>query len=343
MTDGGTAGRPDGGAMRLGGYERADIGVQPSAADAAVRSPRLPPIPAVPPSRRPAVPAVPWLNAPAMTAVLIWSGTFPIAKYALDEFHVLSYAAIRPLVAAALGFAVLAWRRDGIGIARADWPRLLVAGFCGMAAFQICFIVGLQRTSASHSALIASAAPPILGALVLWGLRGERPIARAGVGLALGFVGVALLVGDPNAEGASLAGDLISLGAALAWVVVTIVPASLVRRYGALRVSAWLILCAGVAFFPISLGALRQTARDVPSLLAWGSLFYTAILGMVTANSLWQRAVQTLGANRTMPYLYLQPLLALGLSAILLGERMGPVQYAGGLLAMVGVVLVNRR
>jgi drug/metabolite transporter (DMT)-like permease len=292
-------------------------------------------IPSVSPSLRPSV--------SALTAVLIWSGTFPIAKYALDEFPVMSYAAIRPFLAAALGFGLLKLRGEGIGVARGDWPRLLVAGFLGMALFQICFIVGLGETSASHSALIASAAPPILGALVLWGWRGERPGRRTAIGLALGFIGVALLVGDPNAEGATVRGDLISLLAALAWVLVTIVPVPLVKRYGALRISSWLILFAGTSFVPFSLGALRSTAEHVPSLLAWGSLVYTALLGMVTANSLWQRAVQSLGAGGTMPYLYLQPLLALALSALLLGERMGPLQTGGGLLAMAGVVLVTRR
>lgn len=283
-----------------------------------------------------------WLNLPAFTAVVIWSGAFPIAKYALDEFHVLSYAAIRPWIAAAIGFALLRLRGEGPRIERRDWPRLLLAGFVGMAGFQICFIVGLERTSASNSALIASAAPPILGALVLWQLRGERPGRRAILGLALGFVGVALLVGDPGASGATIVGDLISLGAALAWVVVTIVPPPLVKRYGAVRVSAWMIFCAAVAFLPFSLGPLAETARDMPSVLAWGSLFYTAILGMVTANTLWQRAVQALGANQTMPYLYLQPLLALALAAVMLGERMGPLQLVGGLAAMVGVALVRR-
>ena len=284
-----------------------------------------------------------WLNVPALTAVVIWSAAFPIAKYALEEFHVLAYAAIRPLIAATVGFALLKLRGRGIGIARADWPRLLVAGFAGMVVFQLGFIVGLERTSASHSALIASAAPPILGAILLWLWRGDRPGRRSTLGLAVGFAGVALLVGDPNAEGATVSGDLISMLAAAGWVVVTIVPAPLVRRYGPLRLATWLTLCAGVTIIPFSLDALRETAREMPSLLAWGSLVYTAILGMVIANVLWHRAVQTLGANQTLPYLYLQPLLALALAAVLLGERMGPLQLAGGLAAMVGVALVRGR
>ena len=284
-----------------------------------------------------------WLNVPAFTAVVIWSAAFPIAKYALDEFHVLSYAAIRPLIAASIGFAVLRLRGEGIGIARDDWPRLLIAGLGGMVVFQLGFIVGLARTSASHSALIASAAPPILGAILLWTWRGERPGRRAALGLAVGFLGVALLVGDPSAADATVAGDLISMLAAAGWVVVTIVPAPLVKRYGPLRLATWLILVAGVTIIPFSLGPLRETARDVPSPLAWGSLVYTATLGMVIANVFWHRAVQTLGANQTLPYLYLQPLLALALAALLLGEQMGPLQLIGGLAAMVGVALVRGR
>ena len=284
-----------------------------------------------------------WLSLSALTAVLIWGGTFPIAKYALDEFSVLSYATIRPFVASGIIFAILRFRSEPIGIARSDWPRLLLAGFGGMFLFQAGFIFGLDMTSASHSAIIASAGPPILGMLVLWFLRGDQPSTRMLTGLAVGGIGVVLLVGDPNAEGASVLGDLISLGAALAWVGVTIIPEPLVRRYGPLRVTAWMILCAGVAFLPISAPDLIETARDMPSPLAWGSLFYTAILGMTVANTLWQRAVHSVGASQTMPYLYLQPVVALGLAAVMLGERFSPLQLAGGLLAMVGVALVRRR
>ena len=283
-----------------------------------------------------------WLSIPALIAVVVWGGTFPIAKYALDEFSVLAYATIRPLIAAGLMFGVLRLRGEPLGIAREDWPRLLLSGFGGMFLFQAGFIFGLDKTSASHGALIASAGPPILGAVILWLARGERPGARTLVGLALGGVGVALLVGNPGADGATILGDLISLAAALAWVGVTIVPAPLVRRYGAFRLTAWLILCAGVAFVPFSIPALTRTAQDMPSPLAWGSLFYTAILGMTVANTLWQRAVSSIGANQTMPYLYLQPAIALGLSGLILGERLGPIQIAGGLLAMVGVGLVRR-
>jgi drug/metabolite transporter (DMT)-like permease len=283
-----------------------------------------------------------WLSVPALTAVLIWGGTFPIAKFALDEFSVLSYATIRPFVASGIIFTVLRFRGEPLGIAREDWPRLLLAGFAGMFLFQAGFIFGLDLTSASHSAIIASAGPPILGMLALWLLRGDRPTGRMLAGLAVGGGGVILLVGDPSADGASILGDLISLGAALAWVGVTIIPEPLVRRYGAFRVTAWMILCSAVAFLPISAGELIETAQDMPSPLAWGSLFYTGIFGMTIANSLWQRAVHSVGVSQTMPYLYLQPAVALGLAAVMLGERLGPVQLAGGLLAMVGVALVRR-
>jgi drug/metabolite transporter (DMT)-like permease len=295
--------------------------------------------------KAPKSPWIAWLallNVPALTAVLVWGGSFPIAKYALDEFSVVAYAVIRPLLAAGLMFGMMRLRQEPLGIERRDLPRLLLSGFGGMFLFQAGFIIGLDRTSSSHSALIASAAPPVLGAIVLWLLRGERPNRRAFLGLALGFSGVALLVSEASGDGATVMGDLISVGAALAWVTVTILPAPLVRRYGPFRLTAWLILCAGIAFIPFSLGAIQETAEDVPSFLAWGSLLYTAFLGMVTANTLWQRAVQKLGANQTMPYLYLQPAIALVLSALMLGERLGPIQLAGGLLARVGVGLVRR-
>lgn len=284
-----------------------------------------------------------WINVPALAAVVIWGAAFPIVKYALAEFPVLAYAALRPVIAVALLFGLLRLRGEPLGVERGDWPRLLAAGYAGMALFQLCFILGLGYTSASHSALLLCTSP-LLGAVVLWLGRREPVSARSLVGLLLGLTGVALVVlqADPSGT-ASLAGDLLTLLAALGWVGVTILPRSLVARYGPVKVTAWLLLASATVLVAIGWQETLEALRSPPSLLAWLSLLYSAVVAMVLANVLWQRAVRALGSTQTLVYFYLQPVVAILLAAVMLGERLGLLQAIGGTITLLGVGLVQRR
>lgn len=282
-----------------------------------------------------------WVNLPALAAVVIWSGVYPFSKYALGEFPLLSYVALRPLIASTMLFGFLAVRRQPLRVERADRPRLLLAALAGMVTFQLFFIIGLEFTSASHSALL-NASSPLLGAAVLLLAGRYRPDRRSALGLVAGFAGVAILLSGADAAGAALSGDLLTLVSALGWVVVSTVPRPLVARYGPALVAGWMIVCAAVVTLPLGLSTLGELIANPPSLLAWGALIYSSVLGMFMANVLWQRAVHHLGSTQTMAYLYLQPFLALLLSAALLGERLTPTQALGGLIALAGVGLVRR-
>jgi drug/metabolite transporter (DMT)-like permease len=284
-----------------------------------------------------------WLNPPALVAVVIWGAAFPIVKFALAEFPILAYAALRPVIAVVVLFGLLWLRGEPLGIERHDWRRLLAAGYAGMALFQLCFILGLGYTSASHSALLLCASP-LLGAVALWLTRHEPVSLRSLAGLLVGLGGVALVVLQADASGtASLTGDLLTLLAALGWVGVTVLPQSLVARYGPVKVTAWLLLASATVLVAIGWREMLVALRHPPSLLAWLSLLYSAVVAMVLANVLWQRAVRALGSTQTLVFFYLQPVIAILLAAAMLGERLGPLQAIGGAITLLGVRLVQRR
>src|SRR5262249_52884978 len=160
----------------------------------------------------------------------------------LDEMSTLAYVALRPVLAAAILFAFLRVSRRPIGIAREDWSRFAVAGIGCMGISQLCFIGGLALTSVFHNVILARTGP-----LISSGIRGvfrrEIPDRQTVAGLALGFTGVVVLVTDAGSTaGTSVEGDLLSLGAALAWVGATVLPQPLGIRYGAPRTTAWLLL-----------------------------------------------------------------------------------------------------
>ncbi|MDW8059279.1 MAG: EamA family transporter [Thermomicrobium sp.] len=283
-----------------------------------------------------------WIDGEAFLAVLIWGASFPIVKHGVDAFGPLAFAVLRLLVAIACLLLWLRLRGESLRIERADWPRLALAGFGAMGVFQIVFLVGMRHTTSTHSALFLNTSP--LWALpISWLFERERPRVAGLIGAALGFLGVVLMVGTPDPTGrATLLGDLLTLGAAICWVGVTLIPRPLVKRYGAVPVTTWMLASSLVV---VGLAGARETVAALAAPLglgAWGALLYTGILAMVGANVFWQRAVQRLGAATTLVYYYLQPGIAMALGAAFLGERVRLAQVVGLVAVFAGVLVAQR-
>jgi drug/metabolite transporter (DMT)-like permease len=282
------------------------------------------------------------INPTALLTVLIWSAIAPFTKYALRDFPPLGFMAFRMGLAATTVFLYLLLRRQPMRIAREDIPKFLLAGVVFFGLSTMLFTEGLAHTTVAHMIILASTGP-LIAAVWRGVVYHDRPDTRSLIAMLIGFGGVLIVVGDASsAEGASVLGDLMGLASATLWVAVTVYPQPLVKKYGALRSTGWMILASLLLIVPVSIPSLRSLARDVPPSLAWGALLYAA-MGTLLGNTLWQSAVQQVGPARTLIYLYLQPFMALLIAAIILGDRLTPMQAVGGLLAIGGVMLVKKR
>jgi drug/metabolite transporter (DMT)-like permease len=281
------------------------------------------------------------INPTAFVTVLIWSAIAPFTKYALADFPPLAFMTLRMGIAGATVFLYLAIRRSAIAIERQDVPRFLLAGVGFFGCSTLLFTEGLSRTTVAHMIILASTGP-LIGAVWRGLAHREVPDPRSLLAMAIGFAGVLIVVGDASAsEDTSVLGDLLGLGSAALWVGMTIYPQPLVKKYGALRSTGWFILASLLLIVPLSLPSWGTVFDDVPSVFAWSALLYAA-MGTLIGNTLWQVAVQQIGPARTLIYLYLQPFLALLIAAIVLGDRLTPLQAIGGLLAIGGVMLVRK-
>lgn len=282
------------------------------------------------------------INPSALAAIAMWSATAPIAKYALDEFPVLAYTVLRPVIASMLLFGILACKRQPLMLPAPDLKRIIVVGVFGLGLSQLGYLGGLARTSVAHTVILGSVSPLVVALYVLAIKRQSLP-GRSLIGVGGGFLGVVLLVAGAGGDGGtSLLGDALAFLSAITWMAVTIWPKSVFARHGTIKPMAWMFLSSLLLTGPISAVAMVETVNDPPSLLAWTSLAYSAIFGALVGNALWQRAVQQVGPSRTLIYLYLQPVGAMILAALMLGERLSVVQALGGVLALIGVGLVRR-
>jgi drug/metabolite transporter (DMT)-like permease len=279
----------------------------------------------------------------AMLAVtLIWAFNNVSAKIALPQFVPLAFVLARLALATAAAFPVAALREPVRVPARGDWPRVVLVGGLGFAAYNALFILGLDRTSAFSVALLLSLGPvfTLLFAAAL-GIERIGPVQWAGVAVAL--VGVAVFVSDKivGASAFNPTGDAIVMMAAACFAAYSLASRPLVVRYGPAASSAWTLLAGSVVLLPFAWGPAARQDWGAVTPAGWGALVFAALFSLLLAYILWTWAIARRGVGRTTPYLFLLPLLTGAMSAVLTGERFGPAKVAGAVLILVGTGVVR--
>ena len=281
-----------------------------------------------------------WLHIEPLLAVVLWGGIYPGVKLGLRDIPVLSFTYLRILLAMVVLFIVAGGVRVLI-LPRSLWRPLLKAGLA-QTVFQLLLIASLWWTSAGNSAILLATAPLLTAGWLAWTGR-ARLRSRQGCGLGLGLVGVGLVVqgGGMGVTWSHLSGDLLALGAAGAWAWYGLTIGPLVGRLGSAQATGWTMVIAALLFTPLACGETVGLAWRSVSWEAWAGLIYGATAGMVIAMSLWGRAIHRFGPQQTMLYVYLEPVSAVLIAAILLAEALSPVQAVGALLTFVGVGLAS--
>lgn len=178
---------------------------------------------------------------------------------------------------------------------------------------------------------------PALTVAASWALGKERFRWRTAAGLALAFAGLALAL-DVDFSAAQSAGVVYALIAAVAWTATFMLTGHFFRGRDTRPATFYMVLTAGVVF----VGACLATrAVSLPqgalgwSALAGTALFYAfAMIGLFVATA-------RLGPARTGFFMNFEPVAALLLAALILGQTLAPVQLAGAAL-VVGALFLFR-
>jgi drug/metabolite transporter (DMT)-like permease len=233
--------------------------------------------------------------------------------------------------------------RRGGGAARSAAPRapLLDAGFWWAGVFFAgdiaLYHLSLVRSSVAASTLEANTAP-IVVSILAWALWGERP--RLGFLLAtlLAFGGLVLMMSPKlGAGGHALSGDALALGAAWFYAAYILAVARLRARHGTgtVMLASTLVFSALLLPLPFVLGErfLPETRHG------WLLLAGLALSAQALGQSLIAYALAHLRATFGSLGLYLQVIAAWVYAWLLLGERLRPVQLAGGAIVLIAIAL----
>jgi drug/metabolite transporter (DMT)-like permease len=278
-----------------------------------------------------------------LAVVLMWAVNNILMKVTIATVPPEAYVVARFLLVMVFVWAWIAWRRIPAAIAPRDLPLLLLIGVVGVGVYNVLFAVGIEHTSAFSAALLLSLSPVFT--LVLARASGlERPSAAQWLSVALTVIGGALFVSDKlRAEGfaLSLAGDLLCLLAALGFAIYSLASLPLTNRYGATVTTAWAATIGLAAIAPWGLPvAARYPWQTLTPALGF-ALFYAAVISLLVGYTIWSWAIARGGVARTVPYLFLVPVVTGGISALFLGETFSPLKLAGAALVLAGTTLVR--
>jgi len=276
----------------------------------------------------------------------IWGANYAVVKYGTNHMDALAFNGTR-IVLATLAFGVLAAvqrRRPGARpIARRDVLALLALGVLGNCVYQTLFAEGVAHTRAGSAALLLAASPALIAVMGRW-LGIERVGARGYAGVALSMVGIACVVLGTSvheAAGGTLAGDAIVLVAAVCWAWYTVLLQPITHRVSLIDISALTLLGGAVPLVVVSAPAFAATAWTSITPLTWGAIAFAGIGSLVIGYLGWYRGVRVLGPTRTAIYSNLQPVIALGVAWMMLGETPTAWQGAGAVTIIAGVVLTR--
>jgi drug/metabolite transporter (DMT)-like permease len=285
------------------------------------------------------------LDPRLLSVAVIWALNFAFVKFALTEFSPLSFTVARFAVSSLFLLVVMGARRESFRIERSDAAAVIWLGFIGIMMYNLLFMFGLRYTTASNSALFISASP-LFAVLVLAVMKKQVVGTWTATGLLLSMAGVlCVLASKPgglslNREDA--AGDLLTLCAALFWALYTILARPLVKKYSAIKITAYSMAAGALMLLPIGAGDLAAQQWTSVSAGAWGSFAFSTFLSGGLAFTLWYDGVRRLGVTRTVVYHYLVPLVAVSFAALFLRERIVLLQVIGGVMILSGVYVVQK-
>jgi drug/metabolite transporter (DMT)-like permease len=212
---------------------------------------------------------------------------------------------------------------------------------------QAFFLNGARLAPASHIGLIYAACPLVV--LALAALLGQERLAPERIlGVALSVLGVGLIAFEnlmrADADGRDvLRGDLLEVGAVLAWGAYLTVNKPLINRHGALPTLAATFLVGSLLDIPVALFTLPGWPPLASvSTTAWLGLAYLAVVVSIGGLAFQNLAMRSLDASQVATFGNVAPLLTIFWGYLLFDERITPIAAVGGTLVLLGIAWSSR-
>lgn len=280
----------------------------------------------------------------AILTSAVWGTTFVSSKLLLEEGmtpaeimflrFAMAYVCMIPFIKGKL--FCNNWRDEAL---------MMLLGISGGSLYFLLENSALLYTQASNVAIII-AATPLLTTLAVHLISHQEKVSKRLYGYSLlSLSGVALVVfnGEFILKLNPL-GDILTLGAALMWVIYSIVVVKMEKRYDSLMITRKVFFYGVLTLLPyFAIEPFGVTIEMLTRPIVIGNLLFLGLLASLICYWTWNVVIIKLGAVRSTNYLYINPIVAMITSYFVLNEHITSLAIIGTALILTGMYLAQHQ
>nr|WP_321514571.1 DMT family transporter [uncultured Pseudodesulfovibrio sp.] len=270
-------------------------------------------------------------------AVLLWSSSFIVLKFAFQHFDPMVVIFGRMFIAS-LCFLLVFKNLKNIDYRPGDWKLLTFMGICEPGFYFIFEAMALTYTDASQAGMICALLPLMVAVVARFAL-GEPFTRRMVVSFGLAIVGAIILsaAADPTATASNpILGNFLEFMAMVCAVGYMISLKKLTPRYNPWFLTMIQAFIGAIFYFPL----LFLPSTTLPTsfdLFGISTIVYLGIMVTILAYGLYNYGMSKIPVGQASSFINLIPVITLILGALFLKERLNWIQYGASVLVIVGV------
>ncbi|PIE14044.1 MAG: EamA family transporter [Rhodobacterales bacterium] len=273
-----------------------------------------------------------------MAFAFMWSSAFTSARVIVEYAPPMASLSLRFFVSGLIGVGIALALRQNFRLTRAQWRATIIFGVCQNALYLGLNFVAMQWVEASLASIIASTMP-LMVALAGWVVFRERLPRLAVLGLIVGVIGVAMIMGTRISGGVDLTGVALCFIGAAALTVATLSVRG-ASSGGNVMMIVGLQMFVGAAVLAVASGFI-ETVHVTWSWQLIIAFLYTTFVPGLLATWVWFTLVNQIGAVRAATFHFLNPFFGVAVAAALLGETLGLLDVIGVVIVGAGILAVQ--
>ena len=273
--------------------------------------------------------------------MFLWAICYPLITVRITLSPHLSFAALRALIAAAVLLGLAFWLGRPFPRGRQAWMSIVIVGVGATSLGFLGMFHAAEFVSPGIATVIASM-QPLLAAVLAGLVLGERLSAKARVGLAIGLLGILVIVA-PKFLGSGSQNYVLGIAfVVLAALGVTVSNVMIKRIAGS--IDGLMVMGLQTLIGSIPLIAIALLTED-PGEIQWTPNFLVSLVGLDVFGTavvywLWIDVLARVSLSQANAFSFLVPVLGLSMGILLFGETLSLIQVGGIVLTVIGVAAV---
>lgn len=272
---------------------------------------------------------------------IVWGSTYLAIRIGVHDAPAILFAGLRFLIAAGPMFIYAYWRGARLPTARRDWGVITITALLMLVGANGLVTWSEQWVPSNQAALLVATSALWMAGFGTLGVSGEALSRWTLIGLIVGFLGVAVLVGDGlRAAAAPWYAYFALVISPILWAAGSVVSRRSPVGCAPPMTAALQMAITGIVQtgFGLSLGEAAQWHWTMSSTAA---LLYLAVFGSCIGYGAYFWLVHQVTPSQLGTYAYVNPAVAVVLGWLVLDEHLSPMQLGGTLIILLSVIAVT--